>query len=258
MRIKAAAALAEYPRKAASVLPFTRNSMPFASAPTFLLAAAVVAILSPIAPAALQTPHPNPRSFAKVLVGPPPSFYPRAIQDSTTATWLAAIETPTPAARALSFATASTSQSPVLFSHVSTIFSSSEVGADVANPHLLQFPPSSIPHAQPRALPSPPPLLLCAFRHHSMSAAPVPVYRIQVSSSVDNGLTWYFLPVAHRTRDILPVTRDTGCPPLTSLAVPWGSGSRSCCLRAAASCCSTRWSSRMEASRFSTDAYASI
>lgn len=129
-----------------------------------------------------------PLAANKIPVAPPPSFYPRIIQDVSGATWLAAFESPTPAVRSLSFAVASTSHSPVTFRTISTIFSSSETGVDVANPHLLQLLPPP-PSSSSTSLP----LLLCAFRHHSMSAAPAPVYRIQTVVSRDNGSTWSVL-----------------------------------------------------------------
>ena len=122
----------------------------------------------------------------KTLIAPPPSFYPRVIQHVSSATWLAAIETPSSSSRAISFAAASISDSPIVFHTISTIFSSSEAGADVANPHLLQLNSNS-------SLSSPP-LLLCAFRHHSMLASPLPVYRIQIAASHDNGSTWHVFP----------------------------------------------------------------
>ncbi len=146
---------------------------------------AITALLSVVI-FAFGLPHHPPPTFDsdKILVAPPPSFYPRVFQDASSSTWFAVFEAPAPPLRSLTLASASTSQTPVVFRAISTIFASSEPGVDVANPHLIQLPATSRQSSPPQ-----PGLLLCAFRHHSMSDQP-PVYRIQATSSRDNGLTW--------------------------------------------------------------------
>jgi hypothetical protein len=133
-----------------------------------------------------------------ILIAPPPSFYPRAVQDVTGEYWFAAVETPSGELREITLFAAYAAQSPVLFRAVSTIFASFETGVDVANPHIAQLKQPTESFA---------PLLLCAFRHHSMLASPQPIYRIQVAASRDNGTTWcaeHRLRPHRQSRDSIP------------------------------------------------------
>jgi hypothetical protein len=162
------------------------DHMPRARITLSIFNSIAVAITALFALFPLALPHSPPPALDtdKILVAPPPSFYPRVIQDASSSNWLAVFEAPTPSVRRLTYAIAPTSQAPIVFRAISTIFASSEAHVDVANPHLIRLPPPSRPSSPPQ-----PGLLLCAFRHHSMSA-PSPVYRIQTASSRDNGVTW--------------------------------------------------------------------
>jgi hypothetical protein len=120
---------------------------------------------------------------AALVVAPAPAYYPRATVTASGEA-LAVVERPNAAMPHRLGLLRRTSLSPETWMDAATVESDTRSGVDLANGFLWQERTGGA--------------LLCAYRHHTDVGTPAVVYRIALSSSADEGVTW--TPLANITQ----------------------------------------------------------